>query len=144
MVVAPEKRLVLWVEDSFGEGGCNERFGKKANVVVLQTTLGTQITFVHLKQGSAKVKVGDVVEQGQELAVSGDSGFSCGEHLHFEFQKACRDLKQAKQLRTQFTPGKPTLAWSCPTKPYYSDGFYIGDRYYERLTIFPSYTSDNR
>jgi len=144
VVKAPEKGLVLWVEDSFGEGSCDERGRSKANVIVLQTALDTQVTFIHLSQNSARVKIGDTVDQGRVLARSGNSGFTCGTHLHFEFQKACRDLKEVRELRKEFPAGTPTLRWSCPTKPYYSDGFYISGVYHERLAKYSRYTSDNR
>ena len=40
--------------------------------------------YAHLFPKSAKVKVGDKVESGQELASVGTTGNSTGNHLHFQ------------------------------------------------------------
>ncbi len=140
LVLTSEMGLVLWVEDSFGSGGplvCPDNlstsvknyWGKRGNVVVIQTEAGVNQTYVHLQQGSIVVKVGDVVTQGQHIANAGNSGFVCsksgnGSHLHIEWQKNCYDLEQAKKWRTQksFRVGEPTFRWSCsafaPDSPY--------------------------
>jgi hypothetical protein len=40
--------------------------------------------FAHLKAGSAKVKVGDEVREGQVMAATGNTGWSTGPHLHWQ------------------------------------------------------------
>ena len=40
----------------------------------------------HLKQGSIRVEVGDIVKRGQVVALCGNSGFSFRPHLHFHVQ----------------------------------------------------------
>ena len=44
-------------------------------------------SYMHLKKGSLKVAVGDKVEMGDVLALSGNTGESTGPHLHFEIQR---------------------------------------------------------
>jgi murein DD-endopeptidase MepM/ murein hydrolase activator NlpD len=39
--------------------------------------------YAHLQLESAQVTVGDHVRAGQELALSGDTGYASGPHLHF-------------------------------------------------------------
>jgi murein DD-endopeptidase MepM/ murein hydrolase activator NlpD len=42
------------------------------------------IEYVHIKQSSASVKVGDRVVTGQPLCLSGDVGFCPSPHLHIQ------------------------------------------------------------
>ena len=93
LLVASEKGLVLWIEDSFGRGSCDPDLRSSANVVVIQTEEGINQIYVHLKQGTVSefgLKVGDVVAQGQPIGRAGSSGYSCSSsgggagHLHIE------------------------------------------------------------
>ena len=52
------------------------------NTVIVDHGLGLQTLYAHLS--SIGVKVGDAVEQGQELGLTGTSGLAVGDHLHFE------------------------------------------------------------
>jgi murein DD-endopeptidase MepM/ murein hydrolase activator NlpD len=44
-------------------------------------------TYFHLRKGSIRVKVGELVTEGQLLGLTGNSGDSTGPHLHFEIQR---------------------------------------------------------
>ena len=46
-----------------------------------------QSAYYHNKSGSAKVKVGDYVNQGDFIAITGDTGGATGVHLHFQIDK---------------------------------------------------------
>lgn len=69
----------------------------QANYILIDDGDGTTQLYMHLTQASANVKVGDRVDQGQLLAVAGDTGWSTSVHLHFEVEK------------TPNTPKDPTL-----------------------------------
>jgi hypothetical protein len=58
------------------------------NEIVVEHVGGVRTLYYHLKQGSALVTVGDVVVQGQPLALIGSSGRSSLPHLHFEVHDA--------------------------------------------------------
>ena len=60
-------------------------FGQ-ANWVVIDHGDGTEAQYVHIKNASAVVKAGDVVEQGQFLCLSGNTGPSPVPHLHLEMK----------------------------------------------------------
>lgn len=55
----------------------------------------TQLTYCHLSE--IKVKVGDTVRAGQQLGVSGSTGKSTGDHLHFAVKQIASD-GNARQL----------------------------------------------
>ena len=48
--------------------------------------------FWHLKAGSILVKEGDVVDSGQILAITGNTGWSTGPHLHYGLKPVIRDI----------------------------------------------------
>ncbi len=54
------------------------------NVVWIDHGNGLVTIYGHLKQGTAKVKSGDVVCRGHAIALSNNTGTSTGPHLHFE------------------------------------------------------------
>ncbi len=123
-IVASEMGMVLWIEDSFGAGSCSSNLRDQTNVIVIQTSKDVNLTYVHLLQDSALVKVGDIVQQGQPIAQAGNSGFVCsstgdGSHLHIEWQHQCYSLEQAQKRRElkESKVGVPTFAWSCPNFP---------------------------
>ncbi|MEZ5397879.1 MAG: peptidoglycan DD-metalloendopeptidase family protein [Bryobacterales bacterium] len=55
-----------------------------ANKVVIEHADGLRSRYLHLKQDSVKVEVGDEVRCGEVLALVGSSGNSSMPHLHFE------------------------------------------------------------
>jgi murein DD-endopeptidase MepM/ murein hydrolase activator NlpD len=63
----------------------------KGNCVKIVHEDGSVGYYYHLKQESALVEVGDEVKQGQVLALSGNSGFTTGPHLHFEVRRSMED-----------------------------------------------------
>lgn len=56
------------------------------NYVTLYHGNNVYTTYCHMKYGSVKVKVGDIVEAGQEIGTKGTTGYSTGEHLHYGVQ----------------------------------------------------------
>jgi hypothetical protein len=56
------------------------------NHVVIEVEPGLYALYGHMDTGSVRVKVGDHIEQGQELGLIGSSGNSTTPHLHFHLQ----------------------------------------------------------
>ncbi|HUU43369.1 MAG TPA: M23 family metallopeptidase [Planctomycetota bacterium] len=82
--VAQADGLVVQVEDRFEDvrPGVPGR-GDRTNTVTVDYGAGIVGFYGHLRQHSAKVKVGDRVRPGQVLAEVGNSGTSGIPHLHF-------------------------------------------------------------
>jgi len=93
MIYAPGAGSVIAAHDemldnrSFDEASFNSNpilfFG---NYLIIDHLNGEYSLLAHLKQGSLKVKIGDLVEQDQEIAALGASGSANIPHLHYELR----------------------------------------------------------
>jgi len=63
---------------------------KPNNLIAIQHEDGTLGYYLHLKKDSSRVKVDDMVQQGQVIAASGHVGKSLMPHLHFHVTDAAR------------------------------------------------------
>lgn len=81
-VLAARAGRVVSVRDGNIASGARRVFYDKANAVEVAHADGTIAVYAHLRHG-AVVDVGEHVETGQLIGLSGDSGFSTGPHLHF-------------------------------------------------------------
>lgn len=93
--------VVVKVKDDSGVGGPSRKYEECANVVLIQHSDNTVGIYAHLMQHGAKVKVGDVVKAGDLIALSGNTGFTSGPHLHFSVFKT-RSGKERVSLPVKF------------------------------------------
>ncbi len=86
-VLAAREGVVMQVESDFDKAGLNlERYGGRANFVRILHDDGTMSLYAHLKSEGALVRVGQRVRAGQQIGLSGNTGFTTGPHLHFAVQ----------------------------------------------------------
>ncbi|NQY29827.1 MAG: M23 family metallopeptidase [Flavobacteriaceae bacterium] len=81
--------------------GCAKRECMKFNnKVIIYHSDGSFVEYTHIKKNGAIVTVGDTVKAGQEIALSGNTGWSTGPHLHLVvfYQK----MKKRKTIATNF------------------------------------------
>jgi len=64
---------------------------QRVNFVLVLHDDGTLGEYMHLSPSGALVRPGQRVERGQELALSGNTGFSSTPHLHFQLMTASED-----------------------------------------------------
>ena len=102
---AREGRVIHLKEDS-NVVGTTEEYTYLANFVLIGHDDGSQANYAHLQQNGVLVEVGDWVSLGQQIGLSGNTGFSTGPHLHFV-------INQQKS---------PTNSISIPTKFSDKDG----------------------
>jgi hypothetical protein len=97
-VVAARPGVVVAVNASAQGSGTSPEFleDKRANFVLVRHADGTLGEYMHLAPSGIEVKPGQAVERGQELALSGNTGFSSTPHLHFQVMTAS-DNGLAKQ-----------------------------------------------
>ena len=82
-IVAARPGTVVEVVDGFTAGGKESSLLDKANSVSILHADGTIAQYVHLAPGGIAVQEGQTVQGGQKIALSGNTGYSSGPHLHF-------------------------------------------------------------
>ena len=90
--VAPENTIVLaaaegtvtYVKDDSNIGGPSVNFWAYSNFISIKHQNEEYTRYDHLAFGSSRVKVGDIVSAGQEIAKVGMTGFTYLPHLHFQ------------------------------------------------------------
>lgn len=86
-VLAAREGVVMQVESDFDKAGLNrERYGGRANFIRILHDDGTMALYAHLRSEGALVRVGQRVRRGQQIGLSGNTGFTTGPHLHFVVQ----------------------------------------------------------
>jgi murein DD-endopeptidase MepM/ murein hydrolase activator NlpD len=87
-VLAPADGTVVGILDGRPDdpvGAIGQTPGQ-GNHVVLEIGDGRYAVLAHLRQGSVRVREGERVRRGQQIAAIGDSGNSLAPHLHFQVQ----------------------------------------------------------
>lgn len=82
-VLAARAGTVIGVRVDSNDGGPGEAFKECANFVVLRHSDGSYAEYVHLKQNGSLVRLGQLVQEGQPVGLSGQTGRANGPHLHF-------------------------------------------------------------
>jgi len=99
-IVAVKNGVVISTKDDYAVAGVSSPFFfDKANYVDIMHDDGTYAIYAHLLLGSVKVKKGQMVEAGQVIGLSGNTGYSTGPHLHFA-------IKHNANGRTESIPFK--------------------------------------
>ncbi len=85
-VLAARGGVVIQAQDGYTEGGLDPALAERANLVRVMHEDGSMALYAHLQAGSVAVRPGQAVTLGQQLARSGNTGYSSGPHLHFAVQ----------------------------------------------------------
>jgi murein DD-endopeptidase MepM/ murein hydrolase activator NlpD len=75
--------VVVKIKDDSDKGGPDRKFENAANYVLIRHSDGSIGNYAHLQKAGVKVVLGQKVKAGDLIALSGNSGFSTGPHLHF-------------------------------------------------------------
>jgi len=86
-VMAARAGTVMQVESGFSKAGLKrDSYSGRANFVRILHHDGTMALYAHLKTGGVVARVGQQVQAGQQIGLSGNTGFTTGPHLHFALQ----------------------------------------------------------
>ena len=80
--------VVARIEESNSKGCWEDNCGQFANFIVVLHPDGTTGEYYHLDHNGVLVNVGDAVERGQKIALSGNTGHTTMPHLHFAVYRA--------------------------------------------------------
>lgn len=101
-VIAPLDGEVRDVEDNHERYGPTEEFVHDANYVTIARANGEFSQAVHLAKDSVIVKKGDKVKAGQQIGITGNSGWMTEPHLHFFVFRLESDENGFRGLDPQF------------------------------------------
>jgi murein DD-endopeptidase MepM/ murein hydrolase activator NlpD len=86
-VLAARAGTVMQVESDFSKAGLKqEKYGGRANFVRILHDDGSMGLYAHLATNGVLARVGQRVSAGQQIGLSGNTGFTTGPHLHFALQ----------------------------------------------------------
>lgn len=85
-ILAPADGTVIDIKVDSREGSSDPKYNdmKYLNYMTLEHSNGEYSQYMHLKHEGTLVKLGEKVRQGQPIAISGNTGFTGGPHLHFQ------------------------------------------------------------
>ncbi len=83
-VLAAADGIVVFVKDDFTIGGPNPIYWKYTNFITIMDANEEYSRYDHLAPRSSKIKVGQTVSEGQEIAKVGMTGYTILPHLHFQ------------------------------------------------------------
>jgi len=83
-IYAARDGLVVAVKQDSNRGGIGPAFAGDGNFILVYHNDGTFGNYVHLVQHGAAVEVGDRIQAGQFIGLSGATGQASGPHLHFD------------------------------------------------------------
>lgn len=94
--------VVQRVRDDSDKYGDTPDFGYDANYITIKHANSELSEYMHLAKGSARVKVGDAVTNGQPIAKTGLSGWLFAPHVHFMVYKQTSKPEDFQCLEVRF------------------------------------------
>ncbi len=102
LILAARGGTVSMVKSDSNVAGFDRSYDNDANYVVVDHGDGTQALYLHLMYYGSLVQPGQQVQQGQPIALSGDTGWSSGPHLHFVVERVSPDKHLTQSISSSF------------------------------------------
>ena len=107
-ICAAREGVVIATRNDSDEGGLKPENLSDGNYITIQHKDGSVAHYWHLQKDGVMVNVGDTINNGQYIGLSGNTGYSAFPHLHFEVQGYDSDGNY-KQLATRFFTNKGVI-----------------------------------
>ncbi len=107
-VHAARDGTVVALEDSYTRACWSETCAEYANFVEIRHDDGTSAMYFHLQQRGVLVHLGQRVERGELIALSGNTGYTNAPHLHFGVYRP--DGPGARSIEVRFTTRRGAIA----------------------------------
>jgi murein DD-endopeptidase MepM/ murein hydrolase activator NlpD len=104
-ILAAREGVVVRVKEDGNRGGWNRKYRQYGNNIVIQHADGSRAGYWHLQKDGALINVGDTVQKGQVIALSGKTGYAAMPHLHFLVWNFDKN-RQWQQVPTRFLTSK--------------------------------------
>ena len=82
-IYAARDGVVIRVKEDGDRGGWNRKYRPYGNNIIIRHADSSRAGYWHLQKDGALVNVGDTVEKGQLIGLSGKTGYTLFPHLHF-------------------------------------------------------------
>jgi murein DD-endopeptidase MepM/ murein hydrolase activator NlpD len=86
-ICAARTGVVVAAKSDSKVGGLNRRYLNKGNHIIIRHPDSTYAAYWHLKYKGTEVEIGDSIDAGEVIGMSGNSGYSAFPHLHFMVYK---------------------------------------------------------
>ena len=104
-IIAARGGVVIRLKEDGDRGRLKSQYRQYGNLVVIEHEDGSRASYWHLQQNGVLVNVGDTVQIGQVIALSGKTGYTALPHLHFFVWKTSSN-SQWQQVATRFQTKK--------------------------------------
>ncbi len=116
-VFAARNGIVVAVVQEYKISCPNKKCIQYNNYVTVYHSDGTFANYAHLQYCGSLVAIGDSVKQGDVIAISGNTGFTIGPHLHFVCYLP--DIEKRRTIETYFKINDGTEAYTLEEGEYY-------------------------
>jgi len=91
-VYLPKRAIEGYVHKILAGYTYNGKYYRDSPIIYIKHKDGSGSRYIHSYPRNVKVKVGDTIKAGTQVCATGNSGYSFGDHLHFEWLKKWDDL----------------------------------------------------
>lgn len=107
-ICAARYGVVISTREDSDNGGLKPEHLADGNFISIQHNDGSIANYWHLQKDGVLVSVGDTIQTGQVIGLSGNTGYSAFPHLHFEVQ-GYDSNGNYQQLATRFYTQKGVI-----------------------------------